>query len=59
MRFLGLELQDAVLDTKTIWLFREQFTKTGRIDGLFASSDAHRNAQDFLAMSGQIVNAPS
>jgi transposase, IS5 family len=57
MRFLGLELQDAVPDAKTIWLFREQLTTGGAIDALFASFDAHLKAQGFLAMSGQIVDA--
>jgi IS5 family transposase len=57
MRFLGLELQDAVPDAKTIWLFREQLTKAGAIEELFASFDAHLKAQGYLAMSGQIVDA--
>jgi IS5 family transposase len=54
---LGLELQDAVPDAKTIWLFREQLTKAGAIDELFSSFDAYLKAQGFLAMSGQIVDA--
>ena len=57
MRFLGLELHDAVPDAKTIWLFREQLAKAGAIDGLFESFDVHLKAQGFLAMSGQIVDA--
>ena len=57
MRFLGLELQDPVPDAKTIWLFREQLTKAGAIDELFASFDEHLKAQGYLAMSGQIVDA--
>ena len=57
MRFLGLELQDAVPDAKTIWLFREQLTKADAIDELIASFDAHLKAQGYLAMSGQIVDA--
>jgi hypothetical protein len=44
MRFLGLELQDAVPDAKTIWLFREQPPKAGAIDELFASFDVHLKA---------------
>ncbi len=32
MGFLGLELQDAVPDPTTIWLYREQLTKAGAID---------------------------
>ena len=29
MRFLGLELEDAVPDAKTLWLFREALAKAG------------------------------
>jgi IS5 family transposase len=57
MRFLGLELHDAVPDAKTIWLFREQLTKAGTVDELFSSFDAHLKAQGYLAMSGQIVDS--
>ena len=35
MRFLGLSLGDRVPDAKTIWLFRENLTKSGVIDQLF------------------------
>jgi IS5 family transposase len=34
MRFLGLALEDRVPDAKTIWLFREQLTKTGAVQRL-------------------------
>jgi transposase len=57
MRFLGLDLHDAVPDAKTIWLYREQLAKTGAVDALFSSFDAHLKAQGYLAMSGQIVDA--
>jgi IS5 family transposase len=57
MRFLGLALQDAVPDAKTIWLFREQLVRANAIDALFSSFDAHLKTQGYLAMSGQIVDA--
>jgi len=57
MPFLGLELQDAVPDPKTIWLFREQLTRAGAIEELFSGFDAYLKAQGYLAMSGQIVDA--
>ncbi len=57
MPFLGLELQDAVPDAKTIWLFREQLTRAGAIEELFSGFDAYLKAQGYLAMSGQIVDA--
>ena len=40
MRFVGLALHDPVPDAKTIWLFREQLTRAGAIERLFARFDA-------------------
>src|SRR4051812_26442251 len=40
MRFLGLGLEHPVPDAKTVWLFREQLTRAGGIEGLFATFDA-------------------
>src|SRR3954467_5937962 len=40
MRFLGLGLEHPVPDAKTVWLFREQLTRAGAIEGLFATFDA-------------------
>ena len=40
VRFLGLGFEDAVPDAKTVWLFREQLTRAGAIDELFAAFDA-------------------
>src|SRR3954453_16645868 len=57
MRFLGLGLEHAVPDAKTVWLFREQLTRAGAIAGLFATFDGALRAQGYLAMSGQIVDA--
>jgi len=57
MRFVGLALQDAVPDAKTIWLFREQLTRAGALAGLFARFDAMLAERGFLAMGGQIVDA--
>ena len=36
MRFLGLGLDDKVLDAKTIWLFKDTLTKAGIMDQLFS-----------------------
>jgi IS5 family transposase len=36
MRFLDLELEEAVPMATTIWLFREALGKAGLIDQLFA-----------------------
>jgi transposase, IS5 family len=57
MRFLGLALHDAVPDAKTVWLFREQLTKAGAVERLFARFDAALRDAGYLAMAGQIVDA--
>jgi IS5 family transposase len=54
MRFLGIGLEGPVPDAKTIWLFREQLTRAGAIEGLFARFDTWLKGQGYLAMSGQI-----
>jgi transposase, IS5 family len=57
MRFCGLALEDRVPDAKTIWLLREQLTRAGAIDRLFARFDAVLRDAGYLAMGGQIVDA--
>jgi transposase, IS5 family len=57
MRFCGLALEDRVPDAKTIWLFREQLTRTGAIERLFQRFDAVLRDAGYLAMGGQIVDA--
>src|SRR3981081_1965134 len=50
MRFLGLGIEDAVPDAKTLWLYREALAKAGAVEELFDLFDAH------LAMDGQIID---
>jgi transposase, IS5 family len=63
MRFLGLALADTVPDANTIWNFREALTRS-RIAGkpaievLFERFEAALSAAGFLAMGGQIIDAP-
>jgi transposase, IS5 family len=57
MRFLGLGLADPVPDANTIWTFRETLKRAGAIDALFRRFDAALQAQGYLAMGGQIVDA--
>ena len=57
MRFLGLGPGDPVPDATTIWLFREQLTKTGAVEKLFARFDTLLADKGYLAMSGQILDA--
>lgn len=56
-RFLGLHIGSKVPDATTIWRFREDLAKAGIVDNLFASFEAHLNANGFMAMKGQIVDA--
>ena len=58
MRFLGLTLADTVPEATTIWMFREALKKAGAVDGLFRRFDEALRASGFLAMGGQIVDAP-
>jgi transposase, IS5 family len=57
MRFLGLHLSDKVPDAKTIWLYRERFSKNGLIDRLFSRFGEILVNQGYLAMGEQIVDA--
>ena len=57
MRFCGLALHDPVPDAKTIWLYREQLTRTGAHERLFDRFDAILRERGYLAMGGQIVDA--
>jgi transposase, IS5 family len=57
MRFVGLGLHDPVPDAKTIWLYREQLSRAGAVERLFARFDALLREAGWLAMGGQIVDA--
>ena len=57
MRFVGLGLEDAVPDAKTLWLYREALTKAGAVEGLFNLFDSYLKARGYLAMGGQIIDA--
>ena len=57
MRFAGLALHDAVPDAKTIWLFREQLTRSGTLAKLFERFDRLLHERGYLATGGQIVDA--
>jgi IS5 family transposase len=57
MRFLGLDLADAVPDANTIWTFREALKRANAVDVLFQQFDAALRDAGYLAMSGQIVDA--
>ena len=58
MRFLGLDLQDRVLDATTIWLFREALgSKSGLLDKLFQRFERHLHKAGYEARGGQIIDA--
>lgn len=55
-RFVGCH-EDTVPDAKTIWLYREKLTKSGREKELFDLFYAHLTDEGLIAHSGQIVDA--
>ncbi len=57
MRFLGLELEDAVPDAKTLWLYREALAKAGAVEELFDLFDGFLKNKGYLARGGQIIDA--
>ena len=57
MRFLGLGLADKGPDAKTIWLYREHWTRAGVVEALFERFDQVLRDGGFLAMGGQLVDA--
>src|SRR5512143_467383 len=56
-RFLGLGIEDRIPDGTTLWLFREEPAKAGRIEQLFDRFDRHLGAEGYIARGGQIVDA--
>src|SRR3984893_18424879 len=57
MRFLGLELEDAVPETKTLWLYREALAKAAAVEELFDLFDGFLKDKGYLARGGQIIDA--
>src|SRR5216110_2101599 len=57
MRFLGLGLEDAVPDAKTLWLYREALGKAGAVEELFDLFDGLLKDKGYIAMGGQIIDA--
>jgi len=55
--FLGLEPEDTVPDSKTLWLFREQLTRLGLIEKLFEAFDMQLWRSGFIPKGGQIIDA--
>jgi IS5 family transposase len=57
MRFLGLQLEDRVPDSKTVWTFREALKNLGLVDVLFARFHAQLAKQGYVAKAGQMIDA--
>ena len=56
-RFLGLGLGDKVPDSKTIWLFRETLTKSGRMKELFKLFTTLMEGRGVITRRGSIIDA--
>jgi IS5 family transposase len=57
MRFLGLGINDAVPDSKTIWLFRDTLTRRNLIEKLFKYLDDQLDKDGVIVHQGKIVDA--
>ena len=57
MRFLGLQLEDRVPDSKTVWTFRERLKGLDLVDVLFARFHEQLAEQGYAARAGQMIDA--
>ena len=57
MRFLGLGIEDAFPDAKTLWLYREALAKAGAVEELFDLFDTHLKDKGYLAIRKNAVHA--
>lgn len=57
MRFLSLELEDRVPDSKTVWTFREALKRLELIDVLFDRFHEQLAEQGYIARAGQMIDA--
>ena len=55
--FLGLESGDKVPDEKTVWLFRENLTKTGLSEELFELFHSYLEQKGMILNEGKMVDA--
>jgi len=56
-RFLGISLGDKVPDAKTIWLFRENLTKSGKAKELFSLYEVLMESKGIITRKGSIIDA--
>jgi len=57
MRFLGLQLEDRVPDSKAVWTFREKLKNLNLVEALFARFHEQLAAQGYVARAGQMIDA--
>jgi IS5 family transposase len=55
--FLCIATGDKVPDEKTVWLFRENVTKTGLVEELFTEFKTYLETQGLIFNEGQLVDA--
>jgi transposase, IS5 family len=56
-KFLGVTLSDSVPDQKTICLFRETLSHTGRVQKLFRRFERHVKEAGLMGQAGKIIDA--
>ena len=56
-RFVGLDSDEEVPDSTTLWLFREQLTQAGLLDELFEQFSQYLEQSGYQAQGGQIIDA--
>ncbi len=56
-KFLGLESGDKVPDEKTVWLFRENLTKSGVVEMLFIQFTKFLEEKNLLFNEGKLIDA--
>jgi transposase, IS5 family len=56
-KFLGLESGDKVPDEKTTWLFRENLTKSGLVEDIFAQFTQFLESKGLTMNQGKMVDA--
>ena len=56
-KFLGLESGDKVPDEKTVWLFRENLTKSGVVELLFSQFIRFLEEKNLIFNEGKLVDA--
>ena len=56
-KFLGLESGDKVPDEKTVWLFRENITKSGLVEIIFEQFTKFLTSKGMIMNSGKMIDA--